>query len=401
MGRFGAVFTNVGFGGLVDVSIVALMLYAFLVALKRTRRSGLILIGIVVLGLVYLAALKFNLLLTVAILQGFFSVFLVALVVIFQEDLRYFFERVGLWWVERRLPTSGRRALRLPQREVGILARTLADLARARIGALVVIRGRDPLVRHSIGGEEVQAVISEALLKSIFDPHSPGHDGAVIVGGDRIDRLGVHLPLSTNLERLANRGTRHAAALGISERSDALVLVVSEERGTISAARHGEMWLVSDVPELVNLLDTFYRELTPQPEMSWWHAFFRWNNREKALALGLAVVAWIALAQNTQLVRRTFSVPVTYEQLPNNLTVSEIAPPSVRVTLVGERGTFNFLRQDDIKVVLPLWDARPDHRAISISGSDVSHPKDLDVEDIEPRQVRVGVVRSPASRSGQ
>jgi hypothetical protein len=135
--------------------------------------------------------------------------------------------------------------------------------------------------------------------------------------------------------------------------------------------------------------------------MSWWHAFFRWNNREKALALGLAVVAWIALAQNTQLVRRTFSVPVTYEQLPNNLTVSEIAPPSVRVTLVGERGTFNFLRQDDIKVVLPLWDARPDHRAISISGSDVSHPKDLDVEDIEPRQVRVGVVRSPASRSGQ
>jgi diadenylate cyclase len=399
MGRFGAVFTNVGFGGLVDVIIVGLMLYALLVALKRTRRSGLILIGIVVLGLVYLAALKFNLLLTVAILQGFFSVFLVALVVIFQEDLRYFFERVGLWWLERRLPAG--RALRLPQREVGILARTLADLGRAKIGALVVIRGRDPLVRHSIGGQDVQAVLSEPLLKSIFDPHSPGHDGAVIVRGDRIDRLGVHLPLSTNLEKLANRGTRHAAALGISERSDALVLVVSEERGTISAARHGEMWLVSDIAELVNLLETFYGESIPQPEMGWWRAFFRSNNREKALALGLSVVAWIALAQNSQLVRRTFSVPVSYEQLPSNLVVSEIAPASVRVTLVGERGNFNFLRPDDIKVVLPLWDARPDHRTISISGSDVSHPKDLDVDDIQPRQVRVDVVRSPASRSGQ
>ena len=177
--QWATLLTDIGFSGLCDIAIVTLVLYTFLVALKRTRRSGLIFTGIVIVGAVYLAARKFNLLLTVALLQGFFAVILVALVVIFQEDLRYFFERVALWWLERRLPLSKRKAARLPRRDVETLARTLSDLARAKIGALIVIRGHDSIARHLNGGEEVKGLLSEPLLKSIFDPHSIGHDGAV------------------------------------------------------------------------------------------------------------------------------------------------------------------------------------------------------------------------------
>ena len=229
-----SLFFEIGLSGLLDILIVTLVIYTFLVVLKRTRRSGLIFTGIVIVGAIYLLARKLNLLLTVALLQGFFAVILVALIVIFQEDLRFFFERMAALWLERGLPGYKRRRTRLPRREVEILARTLGDLARGKIGALVVLRGKDSIARHLEGGEDVDGLISESLLKSIFDPHSLGHDGAVVIGAGRIEKLGCHLPLSTNFDRLPRSGTRHAAALGISERSDALCLVVSEEQGTIS-----------------------------------------------------------------------------------------------------------------------------------------------------------------------
>jgi diadenylate cyclase len=395
LAQFTTLLTEVGFSGVFDIAIVTLMIYAFLVALRRTRRSGLIFAGILILGIIYIAARKFNLRLTVTILQGFFAVFLVALVVIFQEDLRYFFERVGRWWVERRLPLSKRRAARLPRREIEVLARTLADLARVRIGALIVIRGRDQLARHVIGGEDVQGVLSEPLLKSIFDPHSLGHDGAVIIEGDRIDRLGVHLPLSTNLEKLPRSGTRHAAALGLSERTDALCLVVSEERGTISVARRGEIWIVPDAPALVNLLEVFYQELAPAPESRPLRNFFHRNYREKAVALGLSVGLWVLVVHRSQVVTRSYVISVNYGLLPSGLVVSEITPGSVRVSLSGERRDFDFLRPDEIKLVLQLWDARKGRYELPITSRDLSYPKELGLEDIEPRQVHLDITEKP------
>jgi len=240
------VLKEIGLTGLADIAVMTLGIYVLLVAIKRTRRSGLILTGVLVVTLLYILALKLNLVMTVTLLQGFFTVFVVALVVIFQEDLRYFLERVGSWWFDRRRPGARNPAARLEHREVDILVRTVGDFARARTGALLVIRGHDVIARHLDGGEEVDGRLSEPLLKSIFDPHSIGHDGAVVIEANRIGKLGCHLPLSRNLEKLPGRGTRHAAALGLAELSDALCIVVSEERGTICVARGGEIRLLSD-----------------------------------------------------------------------------------------------------------------------------------------------------------
>lgn len=395
MSQFTALFTDLRFSDVCDIAIVTLLIYAFLVALKRTRRSGLIFTGILVLGIVYLVARNFNLLLTETILQGFFAIFLVALVVIFQEDLRYFFEWVGRWWVERRLPLSKRRAARLPRREVEVLARTLTDLARLRVGALVVIRGRDQLVRHLAGGDEVRGVLSEPLVKSIFDPHSLGHDGAVIIEGNRVDRLGVHLPLSTNLERLPRSGTRHAAALGLSERTDALCLVVSEEGGTISAARRGEIWVLPDAQALSNLLEGFYAELAPPPESRSWRTFFGKNNREKLVALALSVALWTVVVHRSQVVERSYVVKVNYGFLPNSLSVRAVNPTSVRVTLSGERRDFDFVRPEQVKVIVQLWDAGTGRNTFPITSRDLSFPGQLDLEDVEPREVEFIISNKP------
>jgi uncharacterized protein (TIGR00159 family) len=382
---------EIGFSGLCDIAIVTLIIYVFLAALKRTRRSGLIFAGIVIVAAVYLAALKFNLLLTVALLHGFFTVILVALVVIFQEDLRYFFERVATWWLKRSLPLHERKNPRLPRRGVEILARTMGDLARAKIGALVIIRGKDSIARHLEGGEDVKGLLSEPLLKSIFDPHSIGHDGAVVIDGHRIDKLGCRLPLSTNFEKLPRSGTRHAAAVGLSERSDALCLVVSEERGTISAARHGGIWTVSTPAELVDLLEGFYEEIAPQPENRSWTRFFLRNYREKAVSFLLALAFWIVVGYSGQVVQRTFEIPVNYGSVPSTLTVAKIVPAKVRVTFSGQRKAFAFLKLDDIGLVLQLWDARRGKHRFSVTSRDLSYPPGLKLEDIEPRQALLDI----------
>jgi len=389
------VLTDIGPADLVDIAIVTLVLYAFLVALKRTRRSGLIFTGIVILGLIYVTARMSNLVLTVALLQGFFAVILIALVVIFQEDLRYFFERVGLWWRERSLPLYKRRTRRLPRREVEVLARTLGDLARARVGALVVIRGRDVIARHLEGGEEVQGLISEPLLKSIFDPHSIGHDGALIVEGNLISRLGVHLPLSKDLVRLARTGTRHAAALGLSERTDALCLVVSEERGTLSAARRGNIWPVTDSGELARLLESFFDEVAPQTQTRLWTDVFQRNFREKIIALGLAVVLWVVVVYRAESVQETFKIPVQSGLLPSDLSVKAIEPSLIQVTFSGQRKEFAFLKPGDIKVTLQLWDAKKGRRQFRITSDELTYPHTLELEDIEPRHVMLQIEEKP------
>jgi len=390
------IFSEVGLAGVVDILVVALVVYVFLVALKRTQRSGLILAGIVIVAGIYLLAWKLDLLLTVTLLQGFFAVILVALVVIFQEDLRYFFERVGLWWVERRLPGYRSHADRLGRHEVEILTRTLGDLARERIGALIVLRGADAINRHLEGGEAVDARLSEPLLKSIFDPHSLGHDGAVTIEKDRIVKLGCHLPLSKNLSKLPRSGTRHAAALGLSECTDALCLVASEERGTISTARRGDIRLVPGTAELASLLEEFYAEVAPESRVRPWEGFIRKNSREKAIALALSAVLWIVVVHRSQETQQTFSVPVQWGLLRPDLTVASIRPEAVRVTFLAARKEFTFFRPQNIRLFLNLADAEPGCLVVQITTSDLSYPNMLYLDDIMPRQVILEIrKRSP------
>ena len=384
-----SLFFEIGLSGLLDILIVTLVIYTFLVVLKRTRRSGLIFTGIVIVGAIYLLARKLNLLLTVALLQGFFAVILVALIVIFQEDLRFFFERMAALWLERGLPGYKRRRTRLPRREVEILARTLGDLARGKIGALVVLRGKDSIARHLEGGEDVDGLLSESLLKSIFDPHSLGHDGAVVIGAGRIEQLGCHLPLSTNFDRLPRSGTRHAAALGIAERSDALCLVVSEEQGTIFMARQGELKPASSASELASTLERFYNEIDPPVKTRSWTEIFRKNIREKALSFGLAAVLWIVVGYGSQMVNRTFEIPVRYGALPGDLLVTDITPAKVQVSFSGHRRAFTFIRPDDLKLDLNLWDLKKGEHHIAISTHALSFPPGIALEDIEPRRVRL------------
>jgi len=274
-----------------DVAIVALLLYTAMSWLRRAH-AALAVVGLSLLAGVYLGARLLGLHLTTWVFQGCFAVLAVGLVVIFQDELRRGFEDLAAFAIAKR----GDRRPRLDTPD--LLAHALAQLAAGRIGALVVIAGTERLDRHLQGGHELGGRLSHALLASLFDPHSPGHDGAVVIEDRDVTRFGAHLPLARATGALRGLGTRHSAALGLSERSDALCLVVSEERGSVSAAREGELRTIGSEDELAKLIAAFYRERRAlgraRPRLS---ELVRGRHWEKLAALALAIGLWLLLAK--------------------------------------------------------------------------------------------------------
>ncbi len=279
-------FKRIGVPDVLDMLLVGSLIYALLLWFKRTK-AAFVALGLFLMIVVYVIALFAGMYMTIRLFQGFFAVFIVAVIVIFQEEIRSAFERLAV------LSLTGGRVKAAPShRQVEILVRSLGDLARDRIGALVVLRGLDPLDRHVEGGWDLHGELSEALIKSIFDSHSLGHDGAFVVEEGRVSRFGVQLPLSKDFSKITNMGTRHAAALGLSERCDALCLVVSEEHGTISVARRGDLRVLSGLEELQDEIGMFLNRLMPDPSRGVVVGFFTENWREKLGAAAASIILW-------------------------------------------------------------------------------------------------------------
>ena len=374
---------------ILDVIIIALMIFAVLTWFK-TRASRFVLIGITLLGGVYLAARFFQLYLTTIVLQGFFAILLFVLVVIFQEDLRGFFERLALLGnIGKKFPSlSGLKDT------AEIISQTAANLAKKKIGALIVLQGNDPLDRHINGGTNLDGIVSESLLESLFDPHSIGHDGAVIIDGDRVKKFGCHLPLSVNTSKYGNIGLRHTAALGLSERSDAICIVVSEERGTISLAYLENLTVITSAAVLHETLEQFYIRNTPSktshPALNW----LKENTREKIIALGMACLLWIAFGYQRDIVRRDFIVPIEYKNVPRNWQIDEPQITETKVILQGPQQAFHLLDERSLKLSVDLSEVMDKKREFNLTSDMINAPSSLMIADIVPSKIHVYASKS-------
>lgn len=383
---------EVGFSDILDIVVMTILLYTVLVWFKQTR-AAFVLTGILLLAGLYLLAQQFNLVLTTSVFQAFFAVILLALVVIFQEELRHFFERVAFLGLRTRF--NKQKLVPFVREEIPMLVRTIADLAKERVGGLLVLRGKDLLLRHFEGGEELGGKLGEPILKSIFDPHSEGHDGAVVIEEDKISYFGAYLPLSKNLKEVGKGGTRHAAALGLSELTDCLCVIVSEERGSISIARHGELKPVADLEELGKILEKFYRELHPPAHANGVSSIFRKNPRQKIMAFGIAGALWFFQVYGSKVVYKTFTIPVEFAEIPAPLVLAEMDPKEVEVTLSGPRRAFYFLDRDKVHLQLKTFQIKEGVRMLRIAGSDVMVPENIVIENIEPSRVQIRLEPKP------
>ncbi|MFA4915655.1 MAG: diadenylate cyclase [Syntrophales bacterium] len=378
---------EIGISGSLDILLMALLIYSILVWLKQTR-AAFVLTGIIIVSFAYLLMRQLGMVMISKVFEQFFAVILIALVIIFQEEIKQFFEKVAILSLQGKFRRA--KAAFLSRQEVTLLVKTLMDLAKERIGALIVISGKDLIRRYLNSGQNLDAILSEPLLKSIFDPHSMGHDGAVIIRDDRVSQFSAHLPLSKNLNKLSGRGTRHAAALGLSEIADALCIVVSEERGTISVARYGNIEEISNPEMLAVVLENFYREIHPVQGVGYWQNFYLKNWREKVIAAGIALALWFVLVQGFKLTYKTFTVPVTYFEVNPSLAVEDINPEEINVTLRGRRNDFYFMSKNQIKLFVRL-DKKAGRQRIDITPTNLIFPNDLALEKIFPEQIDVRV----------
>ena len=247
-------FQVLKFGDLVDIAILAVVIYQAVKVVRETRAIQLIK-GILIIFAALFLSEWLNLHALNYLLGNIVQVGLFAVVVIFQPELRNMLERVGRSKAGRMIDmVAGKNDTGTDIHIINELCEAASNLSKSKTGALIVIERETKLGDVIRTGSVVNADVSAALIENIFAPNIPLHDGAVIVRGNRIHTAGCLLPLTSNQDLSRELGTRHRAALGVSEASDAMVIVVSEETGKVSIAINGTLTRNLDKESLLHAL---------------------------------------------------------------------------------------------------------------------------------------------------
>ncbi|MBO4787181.1 MAG: diadenylate cyclase CdaA [Prevotella sp.] len=246
-----------GIKDIIDILAVALGLY-YIYRVMKASRSLNVFGGIIVFFIVWIFVSRvFEMRLLGAIMDNLMSVGVIALIILFQDEIRKFFYNVGAhqnFSALAKFFRSDKRKSKVDKESVMAIVRACMSMGRGKVGALIVIERSTPLDDIAETGEKIDSRLSQRLIESIFFKNSPLHDGAMVVAKKRIKAAGCILPVSHDVNIPKELGLRHRAAMGISEESDALAVVVSEETGRISVAFHGKMQLRLSAEDLESLL---------------------------------------------------------------------------------------------------------------------------------------------------
>ncbi len=255
---------NFGWTDLADIAATSILVYYFLLLVRGTRAVQ-IMSGLLVLVVVLAFSNLLHLLVLATVMQFLLLGIAVTLPVVFQPELRRALEQLGRGdFLRRREITASSEAI---NDAIAVIAHTAFVLSRNRIGALIVIEQATGLKEFVESGTTLDAKLSLELLMTIFTPKTALHDGAVIVRGAIVEAAGCFLPLSENIMAERHLGTRHRAAVGLTEQTDAVVVVVSEQTGFISIARAGRLSVeIDDEARLTKILVACIRGARPKRE---------------------------------------------------------------------------------------------------------------------------------------
>jgi diadenylate cyclase len=241
---------TIGILDVIDTALVAYFLYRIYLMLKHTRAAALVK-GLIVLVFLMVLSRWLNLHVINWILEKLMTVVMIALPVVFQPELRRALEQIGRGRLFHKAAELDEQEL---EEVIGAVTSAAVVMSQRKVGALIVFERETGLEERIETGVQIDGLVSDSLLLNIFEKDTPLHDGAVIIRGKRIVAASCLLPLTDARNLSQELGTRHRAALGISEQSDAIVLVVSEETGTISLAKNGELLRYLQADDVKELL---------------------------------------------------------------------------------------------------------------------------------------------------
>lgn len=354
----------------------------------RIRKAG---IGLLLMGGVFLVADQMNLGLTVWFIKGLATVVILIVVVAYHGELRRILDR----FPKSLFGGMGTREGSCLEVE-DILVDVLMTLAKEDRGALIVFPGKESLDGLTTPGTPLGGRLSKALLLSIFDPNSPGHDGALVIVEGQVERFGSRLPLSEQEEQLRERGTRHAAALGLSEKSDAAIFVVSEETGLISLAQNGHLRVLDNAGRIREAT----QKLCGNRDVPGEKTVFRGKTlfltaAEGMISLLAATLFWLVLVPGSVVETATYEIAVEVQNIPKNYALDSVTPAKVAVTLAGERRNLFQVKPDELLIRLDGTLTRFGRRTFPVTSSHLLLPPNVGIADLAPEQVIVKVRQTP------
>ncbi|MGO5051999.1 diadenylate cyclase CdaA [Lachnospiraceae bacterium LCP25S3_G4] len=264
-------FPEIRITDIIEIIIVAFLVYQIMVWIKNTK-AWMLLKGIIVLALFILVAAIFKMHTILFLAKESIGVLATACVVVFQPELRRALEKLG----QKNILSSivpfdkTRENVRFSERTIQSLVDACFEMGRVKTGALIVVEQAIRLTEYESTGIILDCLVSSQVLINIFEHNTPLHDGAIIIRGDRIVSATCYLPLSDNMGLSKELGTRHRAAVGMSEVSDALVIIVSEETGYVSVAIGGQLKRNISKKELIEQLNYIQNRTVETKRFKFW-----------------------------------------------------------------------------------------------------------------------------------
>ena len=368
-----------------DILIMSFLVYQLYSWFKNSKALQVVL-GLLFLGVIYVVTKNLGLFMTSWILQELGTVLLILLIVVFQAEIRQALYRLSL--------------LRnfFGRQEIGVrvdlleFSATVFALASQRIGALVVFQREELLDECILHGVPLDCLVSGQLITSIFLPTSPLHDGAVLIRDGRVTLASCHLPLSVSAEVPQHLGTRHRAGLGLSERTDAAVVIVSEERGDVSLSLAGKLEIIGSQAELHERLTSLLLPLSRDAQRVGLRSRLFSNLWPKLAVLVLVVACWLLITFRQGEIL-TVTAPIKFHNLPDTLTMTRSYPEEVDLQLKAYSNLVASPKNLDIVVDLDLSKAKEGGNSFQIRKEDIKLPPGVVVASIERSIVRVTAER--------
>ena len=367
-----------------DFLVLTIAFYG-LIRWAREARALRIAFGIAGLRAAALLALHFGLVVTSWVLNGLALIAVVLLIVVFQPELRRTLMRLDS---RLRLWTQSRPGL---SSACTPMSEAVFSLARSHLGSLIVLVRKDSVTELTDDGIVLGAHISRELIESVFQKSSPLHDGALIIQGDRVIKANVVLPLTQRRDVPTMFGTRHRAAMGLAERSDAIVLVVSEQRGEVRAMRARENRPVRDTAELLEILSSL--ETPTRTSLARRSLRLLTSDlRIKLASAGLAALIWSVSFLAAATTVRIVNVPIEFSNVPRGMDVSEQSATRLQIEIRGGAWIMDTSSVTELIARFDLSHAKEGLQTLHIRPDTVDLPPGTVIERVSPETVNVRVV---------
>lgn len=362
-----------------DISINSYIIFRLYIIFRGTNAFR-VLIGIVFLWFFQRLAVSLGLIITSWAIQAITAVAALIIIVVFRNEIRSVLQTKNLKAILWEFPYN---TVLTP---IETIVESVFEMAQKRIGALIVFPGNEDLKELVQAGIAWHGLVSEEMIMSIFWHDNPVHDGAAIIKGDRITEVGVILPLSHRKDLPTDYGTRHRAALGLTESSDALAVVVSEEKGVILFAKNAEMTVIGQKEKLRQILQEHTGVISKPQEF---YKSEKFRTTAAAIASILFMISiWFSFFRGMETLT-TIQTPIDYLNRDPKVEILETSVNSINLTLSGSGPLIKSIRSEQVMVRIDLSNAMVGKNTFTLTKENIILPPAIILKSVDPQRVEV------------